>query len=62
VQPELTILKLFLNHTHWETHGKYLSAKDFPEDLQFIYRTVDSFHKTQQDPINLSVADLSGLL
>ena len=60
--PELTIVKLFLKQCEWEKHSKYLTPKDFPEELQFVYRVIDNWHKTSETPTDLSVADLGNLL
>jgi len=60
--PELTLIKFFLKNANWEQYSKHFTAKDFPEELEFIYRVVNQWHFTSAEPIDLSVGDLSNLL
>ena len=59
MKAELSVIKLFLDHQAWLDHGQDLTAKDFPEDLQLLYRTLESHHKTTDT--NLSLLDLASL-
>lgn len=62
MNPEISIVKAFLTYSLWEQYSTQLSPKDFPEELQLLYRTLDSFHKTQNDTKeNLHVNDLANL-
>lgn len=58
---ELSIIKSFLRYEVWSTYQSYLTASDFPEDLQLLYRTLDSFHKTNDNKQDLHLLDLSNL-
>lgn len=58
---ELSIIKSFLKYEEWEKYNGYLTASDFPEDLQLLYRTLDSFHKTNEEKKDLHLLDLSNL-
>lgn len=58
---ELSVVKAFLKHSVWNEYNTYITAKDFPEDLQFLYRCLDSFHKTNEECVDLHVLDLSNL-
>ena len=59
MKAELSVIKLFLEHSVWLEYGQDLTAKDFPEDLQLLYRTLESHHKTQDT--SLSLLDLASL-
>jgi replicative DNA helicase len=58
---ESSIFKLFLKYETWEKYNKYLEAKDFPEELQLLYRTLDSWHKTNESKADLHLQDLANL-
>ena len=58
---EISILKAFLVFEVWNTYNTYVQAKDFPEELQFLYRCLDSFHKTNTEEVDLHVLDLANL-
>jgi len=58
---ELSVVKAFLKYSVWNEYNTYITAKDFPEDLQFLYRCLDSFHKTNEECVDLHVLDLSNL-
>lgn len=59
IKPELSILKLLLDHNQWLSYGQDLTKKDFPEDLQLLYLTLESHHKVNES--SLSVQDLANL-
>jgi hypothetical protein len=59
--PETSIIKAFLNYKTWGTYSPQLQADSFPEDLQLLYRTLDSFHKTNQEQVDLHLYDLANL-
>lgn len=61
MQVEFSIIKAFLTYETWEKHHVKLTAKDFPDDLQLLYRTLDSFHKTNEAQANLHLQDLANL-
>lgn len=61
IVPELTLIKLLLQRTHWSSSA--LTPDELPKELQGIYRCLDTYHKendsgTRPDP---SLADLSNL-
>ena len=58
MKAELSILKAFLSYDTWNTYSPKLSASDFPDDLKLLYRTLDAFHKTNDEQTNLSLQDL----
>jgi replicative DNA helicase len=58
---ELSIIKAFLKYEVWLSYQECLTATDFPEDLQLLYRTLDSFHKTNDSKQDLHLLDLSNL-
>jgi len=60
MQAELSIIKLFLDGEVWKQHNSYIDASDFPEDLQLLYRTLDSYHKINEGE-KLHVLDLANL-
>lgn len=59
IKPELSVIKLLLSHEKWLEYGQDLSQKDFPEDLQLLYLTLDTYHKTNDS--DLTVHDLANL-
>lgn len=59
---ELTIIKFFLQKNHWEQWNRYFTPAHFSEELQFLYTALDSFHRTDDKGIDLSVADLGNLV
>lgn len=61
MKPELSIIVSFLQYEEWNTHSQDLTAKDFPDDLKLLYRTLDSFHKSNEEKNNLSLQDLCAL-
>lgn len=60
--PELSILKLFLTYSVWETYRNRLLIKDIPKDLQPVYSILDNYHNTNEEKADLSVADLANLI
>jgi KaiC/GvpD/RAD55 family RecA-like ATPase len=60
--PELSIIKLFLEHKTWETYRDKLAVKDMPRELQPVYSLLDNYHNNNESKADLSVADLSNLL
>lgn len=58
---ELSIVKAFLKYEVWDKYNSYLQASDLPEDLQLLYRTLDSFHKTNEQKVDLQLLDLANL-
>jgi hypothetical protein len=62
MSPHLSIIKLLLRSEVSKKYEHKLSVKDFPEELQFFYNVVNSFHKNSDEPVDLSVADLAGLV
>lgn len=60
MQAELSIIKLFLDGEIWGQYNTYVEAKDFPADLQLLYRTLDSYHKVN-DGEKLHLLDLANL-
>lgn len=62
MQSELSIIKAFLNYEVWDRYKTYISTKDFPEELQPVYRVLHSFHEVKnENKDNLNVLDLSNL-
>lgn len=59
---ELSIIKLFLNYNEWLKFKDKLNVKDLPKELHPVYSVLDSFHESNPDKTNLSVADLANLL
>ena len=59
IPPELTIIKLLLRYEEWHKAG--LEVADLPKELQGIYRCLNSYHETNNDRLDISVADLSNL-
>ena len=62
MQAELSIIKAFLNYETWNKYNSYIEAKNFPEELQLLYRTLNSFHRVENESkSNLHILDLSNL-
>lgn len=62
MQAELSIVAAFLCYGVWDKFHSDVSTQDMPEDLQPIYRTLDSWHKTQnEEQADLHVQDLAAL-
>jgi replicative DNA helicase len=62
MQSELSVLKAFLSYETWNEYNSYVKSSDFPEDLQGLYRCLDSWHKTQnEDSSDLHLLDLSNI-
>lgn len=59
MKPELSIIKLFLNHDAYTQYSTHLDAEDFPDDLRLIYRCLSSYHQTNEDDLHLQ--DLANL-
>lgn len=60
--PELTIVKLFLQYEQWKKYSGYLTSKEFPDELQIVFRTLDVFHKEQNDScVDIQLTDLASL-
>ncbi len=53
MKPELSIVVAFLKHSVWKEYRGHLQAKDFPEDLQLLYRTLNSFHEGHEEDLHL---------
>lgn len=62
MKPELPLIKSFCNYEHWLKYNTYISATDIHEDLRYLYRCLDAFHKSNEEGKDLSVADLSLLV
>lgn len=62
IKPDLILIKVFLTYNVWEEFSKYVQVTELEEDLRIIYRTVDSFHKNNEEKKDLSLDDLSLLL
>lgn len=58
----LAILKYFLLYSNWEQWGKHFTPADFPDDIRFLYTALDGFHRTSEQPTDLSVTDLGSLV
>lgn len=58
---ELSLIKAFLTYSTWETHSPLLTSKDLPEELQFLYRVLDTFHQTNEEKVDLHLLDLANL-
>jgi KaiC/GvpD/RAD55 family RecA-like ATPase len=61
MKSELSIVKAFLSYSTWNSYNTYITTKDFPEDLQFLYRCLDTYHKTNEEQIDLHVLDLANV-
>jgi replicative DNA helicase len=61
VLTEASLIKAFLNYQTWETYSSSLSARDFPDELQFLYRVLDTFHQTNEAHADLHLMDLANL-
>lgn len=61
LQPELSLIKSFLSYPVWEKHSADISSADMPDDLKLLYRTLNSFHETNEDKQSLHVLDLASL-
>lgn len=59
---ELSIIKCFLTYNEWIKYKDKLNVKDLPKELHPVYSVLDSFHESNTDKSNLSVADLANLL
>lgn len=62
MKPELSLLKVFLRYNTWNKYKDYISATDISDDIKFIYRCLDSYHKSNEEGKDISVADLSLLV
>jgi hypothetical protein len=60
--PELSIIKLFLTYTIWETYKEDLSLRDVPKDLQPVFSILNNYHNNNENKADLTVADLGNLL
>lgn len=60
--PEQTILKLLLNYSQWQENSSKLSIEDFPKELRSIYSTINNYHSTNNDGVDLTIDDLSNLV
>lgn len=58
---ELSLIKLFLNYELWDKYSRFVEAKDFPNELQNLYRCLDSYHKHNEDKIDLHLLDLGNI-
>lgn len=62
MNPELSIIKLFLNYSNWDKYSGYLTSSDFPEELKSLYRVLDVFHKEQNESkSDIQLLDLANL-
>lgn len=62
MQVELSIIKLFLQYSNWEEYGTKVEAKDFPAELQLLYRCLNSFHSSlNENKVDLNLNDLANL-
>ena len=61
LSPEYSIIKTFLSYEQWEKYHDKLTAKDFPEDIQLLYRTLDTFHQSNEQKHSLHLQDLANL-
>lgn len=61
MKPELSIIKAFLSYETWNKYSSYISSKDFPEELAFLYRVLDTFHQTNEQQADLHLLDLANL-
>ncbi len=60
--PELSIIKLFLDYSVWESYKDKLAVADFPKELQPVYSILDNYQNTNESKANLTIADLANLL
>jgi replicative DNA helicase len=60
--PELTLLKAFLKYEVWEKHSQGITSKDFPEELQVVFRAINAFHLTNENKVDLHILDLAVLV
>lgn len=58
---QLSLIKAFLNYEIWEIYNTFITSKDFPEDLQFLYRCLNSFHQTNNEKVSLHLRDLANI-
>jgi replicative DNA helicase len=58
---EFSIIKSFLTYETWEKFSPLLVAKDFPDECQFLYRVLDTFHQTNEAKTDLHLQDLANL-
>lgn len=61
MKAEYSIIKHFLIYDNWEKYHDDLTAKDFPEEIQLLYRTLDSFHQSNVGKTTLHIQDLANL-
>jgi hypothetical protein len=61
MQTEFSLIKAFLSYDVWSSYNGYVTAKDFPDEVQFLYRVLDSFHKTNDEGTSLHLQDLANL-
>lgn len=61
MQVELSLIKAFLSHQVWDQFSSAIHSKDFPEDLQFLYRCLDVFHQTNAEKVDLHIRDLANI-
>lgn len=61
MKAEYSIIKAFLNYATWDKWHESLSAKDFPEDMQLLYRTLHTFHLSNEQKEDLQLQDLKVL-
>lgn len=62
MNPELSIIKLFLTYSQWETYKDRLSVKDMPKELQPVYSVLNNYQYNNEEKADLSVADMANLL
>jgi replicative DNA helicase len=58
---EFSIIKTFLSYELWNKYSPLLVATDFPDECQFLYRVLDSFHQTNTEGQDLHLQDLANL-
>ena len=61
MQPELSLIKSFLSYSVWEQHSADITSADMPEELKLLYRTLNSFHETNEAKQDLHILDLASL-
>lgn len=60
MQVELSIIKYLLQKDTYNKYNSYINVKDFPEEIQYIYNILCSYHNLHDESI--SVSDLGNLI
>lgn len=59
---ELSIIKVFLQYETWNEYKDLIEAKDFPVELQLLFRCLNSYHSTlNEEKTDLHLNDLANL-